>query len=86
MSLCMDRLHSSHQIVFHLKDSAGILTYDDADIFCKKHPSQEATSQWFMRFYLIKYSNGGCSGFKPDSLLLLLGLFGLFKPNLFPII
>ena len=27
-------------------------------------------SQWLLRLYLVKYSNGGCSGFEPDSLFI----------------
>ena len=38
-------------------------------------------SQWYQCSHLVKYSNGGCSGFEPDSLLHLLSK-QLFKPYL----
>ena len=86
--LSINRLHSSHQsCVKPEKDTAGILTYDAA-----AKPAKNAcllrvaaflprTPMAYKQFILVKYSNGGCSGLEPDSLLHLLSK-QLFKPYL----
>ena len=48
--------------------------------FAESNPSQ-TNAQWLQCSHLVKYSNGGCSGFEPDSLLHLLSV-QLFKPYL----
>ncbi len=81
----IDRLHSSHQSCVEPKDTAGILTYDAVE---NPH-GHTFLGHGFPRVLacsaLVKYSNGGCSGFEPD-FLFIYSVYNFSKPYLFKII
>ena len=72
-----NRLHSSRPIMVNLlENTAGILTYDKRKelVSAERAAFSESPkrSNGIITLHFVKYSNGGCSGFEPDSLLHLL--------------